>query len=403
MTNIKEIYKKDLCCNCGTCEAVCPVKAITLQIDKRGFYEPRIKSRLCIDCGKCYKICPGKEYIVKGIDFTHPSFYGFTNNSILRRKATSGGLLTELVTYLVKNNLVSKAIVVKTKATSLEPEVIITDNIKEIINSATSKYCPVPVNKVISKIRSSKDTFVIVGLPCHIQGLKNVLKLDKQLQTKIKFTISLFCNHTPSFNATKYILANLNIKDWNKIYYRGMGWPGCLHIISANPIKVPFTQMWSSGFGQYFKPYRCLICNDPFGELADATFGDAWFINAKEDNKGNSIMLVRSKVLLKIINSMKKKKIIRLTKINNRDFKQYLSNMVNLRQTRLPTYLVTARLLGKSIPTGFVWKDTKLQIEAVKFFLRENLKEKLGRLRILWHPLYLFKTRGKGLPVERIE
>ena len=47
--------RKDLCDLCGSCVAVCPVDAITLDE-----YLAEIDRNICIECGKCLIICPAK-------------------------------------------------------------------------------------------------------------------------------------------------------------------------------------------------------------------------------------------------------------------------------------------------------------------------------------------------------
>jgi formate hydrogenlyase subunit 6/NADH:ubiquinone oxidoreductase subunit I len=44
---------KDDCVNCGACENVCPVNAISEVEDKRF-----IDAETCIDCGACADVCP---------------------------------------------------------------------------------------------------------------------------------------------------------------------------------------------------------------------------------------------------------------------------------------------------------------------------------------------------------
>lgn len=43
----------DACVSCGSCEAVCPVSAITAGDDKYV-----IDADTCVDCGACEEVCP---------------------------------------------------------------------------------------------------------------------------------------------------------------------------------------------------------------------------------------------------------------------------------------------------------------------------------------------------------
>ncbi len=50
--------RKEDCCGCSACYAVCPVKAISMQPDEEDFLYPRIDAEKCIRCKSCIKICP---------------------------------------------------------------------------------------------------------------------------------------------------------------------------------------------------------------------------------------------------------------------------------------------------------------------------------------------------------
>ena len=52
---------KASCCGCAACYSVCPVEAITMLADKKGFWYPRIDGELCIRCQRCLSVCAFKK------------------------------------------------------------------------------------------------------------------------------------------------------------------------------------------------------------------------------------------------------------------------------------------------------------------------------------------------------
>lgn len=59
--NIPVLYeRKELCCGCTACYAICPKQAISMQPDEEGFLYPLINEELCVRCGSCLKVCPIK-------------------------------------------------------------------------------------------------------------------------------------------------------------------------------------------------------------------------------------------------------------------------------------------------------------------------------------------------------
>lgn len=59
MKNIPQLFKrKEECCNCSACYAVCPNNAIFIYEDEEGFEYPKIEIEKCISCYLCKKVCP---------------------------------------------------------------------------------------------------------------------------------------------------------------------------------------------------------------------------------------------------------------------------------------------------------------------------------------------------------
>ncbi len=65
--------KKDTCCGCSACVTICPVCAISMCPDEKGFLYPLVNSGKCIRCYKCEQICPFKnfDYPEKPLKYKH--------------------------------------------------------------------------------------------------------------------------------------------------------------------------------------------------------------------------------------------------------------------------------------------------------------------------------------------
>lgn len=52
--------KKEECCGCTACFAICPKEAITMVEDEEGFEYPQNDETKCVRCSKCLTVCPFK-------------------------------------------------------------------------------------------------------------------------------------------------------------------------------------------------------------------------------------------------------------------------------------------------------------------------------------------------------
>lgn len=61
MKQIILFERKEECCGCTACFAVCPQKAIRMQEDEEGFDYPVIDVDKCVQCKMCIRVCPIKK------------------------------------------------------------------------------------------------------------------------------------------------------------------------------------------------------------------------------------------------------------------------------------------------------------------------------------------------------
>lgn len=58
---IPVLYKrKEECCGCTACYAICPKETISMVEDEEGFEYPQIDESKCVRCYQCLKVCPFK-------------------------------------------------------------------------------------------------------------------------------------------------------------------------------------------------------------------------------------------------------------------------------------------------------------------------------------------------------
>ena len=344
--NISHVVDNNLCHGCGACYAVCPNNCITIQLGNQGIYKPVVNDKNCVDCGICLDVCSGysinydqmisKLYGAMPVNrYTgvHDKLYiGASTDEEIFHKGSSGGMITAILLYLLEKKTIDGAIVAQSnRENPILTETVIARTKEEIFQAAGSRYNPTHTNTILRDIIHSKNNekYIYVGLPCQIASLRKMEEKFSILKQKIVLCISLFCGRMSSVYGIEYILNRYKIKKKNikRISFREGNWPGNLLInTSKSSYRIPFFQYYGMYFMRgFFTPYRCLLCNDFHGDLADLACGDAWLDKYKKNKIGKNLMIARTKYASDILLDMHTNKRIKLLKATEEMFLEAFS------------------------------------------------------------------------------
>ena len=316
-----------------------------------GLWVPKILFDKCTSCGICGRVCPGYEVDFESLNVKafgkKPSdwstgeclncYVGHSTDQNLRYNSASGGLASQILIYALEKGLIDGALVTRMNKTNpLESEAFIARSREEIIAASKSKYCPVAANYALKDIIHEKGNFAVVGLPCHIHGVRKAEQLYPELKKKIILHLGLMCSHMVSFNGTEFIVGKLNIdkRCVQEITYRGTGWPGAMTVKSAErSVSIPLVGNWHSYWPVFssflFTPVRCTMCPDQLAELADISLGDAWLPEFRGDKIGTSILITRTQFAERLLSNLQSDGQIELSLVSLEKVK--FSQAVNLR------------------------------------------------------------------------
>ena len=387
-SNVKNVINNELCCGCGTCSSICPVEAITLRLDEdKGIFVPIIDEEKCVSCQICFFACPGHsvDFASLNIDIfgkkpkdiqigNYLSCYlsQATNNDI-RYNGSSGGFATAILIAALECGMIDGALVTRMrKDRPFEPEPFIARTKNEIIEASKSKYCPVPANLALKEIINSKDgeRFAMVGLPCHIHGVRKYANINKKFKEKMVLCIGLICSHNDTFHQTNFLLDKFKIKrsDVIKIDYRGEGWPGKMSIFLKNGrnVSIPYHESIGPHVLWINAMHRCLFCCDLTAELADISCGDPWIPEIMDNEHfGKSIIISRSMIGEEICLFASEKHFLELNNLDIKYIKLSTSN-AEAKKRDLTVRFGIRRLLKKNIPIY----NSKLLNPGVRNYMR---------------------------------
>lgn len=365
---IDRIIKYELCLGCGMCESLL-VNKCEMKLNNKGFYIPVPTQKLTKQEEAIVgEICPGIH-----VETTHNEGVWGSMLSIaeawsaekeIRYKAASGGVVTSLAIYLLEHDLVDAILQVGVEDGSyLFNELKISKKREDVIKNAQSRYAPALVfNRIKQILDSGNDTYAFIGKPCDMAAVKNFIQVYPQYANRFKYFISIFCAGMPSYEATKKTWMQSGRKDEpQKLKYRGDGWPGNFTAVfkDGEKYEISYNESWGKVLNKHL-PFRCKICPDGIGMLADIAVGDSW--NTKDgypdftETDGKCFCMVRTEKGVELMNSAENAGYIEKKYIDVKDIKNQQKYQYERRK------LTGWRLIPVQIMTGFILKFKGLGI-----------------------------------------
>lgn len=430
--NINYTVSNQMCTGCGVCEDICPKHCITIKRIE-GEYRPVIDSKECLGdkCGRCLKVCPGvgtnlirmssetfvdekineDRYIGRYISL----HTGYSMDEDIRYHSASGGMVSQFLIYLLEKRIINGAVVTAfSDEDHITPVSYIARNKADVLNARSSKYCPVSLNKVGNEICNSVGKYVIVGLPCHIQGFRKRARLDHKFSEKVVGYFSIYCSSGRTFNGQDYILKHYDVKknDMSYFTYRDDGCLGYM-IIRQNrkiiegekkkmftirnseyqELKVPYTHYYGPMLRSFFKPHRCLTCIDHYGELADVCFGDIHIAPYNQDKIGVSSWITRTEYWEHLFKKAAEEGYIKMDELSEKILNASQATMLYPKRRKAAAVMAMDKILGRNVPQY----DKPLDGASVKDFVAElvcHAQRFIGKHRSLWWIIELL-NRGK--------
>lgn len=427
MKNILYTINNRLCLGCGICEDVCPKHCISIK-RINGENKPIINNSMCLGdkCSRCLKVCPGIGINLKETSHSlygngqedkyigrYVSLYtGYSLDDNIRYHGASGGLVSQFLIYLLEKKIIDGAVVTGFSETNpLSPISYIARTKEDIVRARSSKYCPVSLNKVGNEIKNSEGKYIIVGLPCHIQGFRKRALIDSKFKEKVLGYFSIYCSSNRTFNAQEFLLKKYGVKKENvtRFAYRDNGCLGDMVIEaerqgqefpsfamdkgsecreSKSKISIPFIHYYGA-LRSFFKPRRCLTCIDHYGELADVCFGDIHIKPYSSDKVGVSSWIVRNPFFDDLFKKAAREGYIKMDELDAYTLNESQKAMLYPKQRRVQVIMNIDKLIGRKI----AFYDKQLERPYLKDYISEIIclcQRFIGKHRCLWRIIDFF-------------
>lgn len=300
--------KREECCGCSACAAICPKECIQMQQDIEGFYYPKLDSQNCIKCQRCLTVCPinQKDNQISKEEKKVWAYAGSNTNLLEQYSSSSGGIF-----ILLANWIIQKGGVVFGAAFNQDFYVkhIGIESKEQIKQLQGSKYVQSYLGDTFLQAKTYLEKgrkVLFSGTPCQIEGLLRFI--GKPYEDLI--TVDLFCTGIPSpkvwADYLEYRKEQAHAKEIEYINFRNKsgGWENFRICFSFdNGIEysnTPKEDSYMRGFlcGAFLQKacYNCKFKSEK--RNSDLTLGDFWGIKKELPEQyspyGVSAILVHS-------------------------------------------------------------------------------------------------------------
>jgi len=323
------VVMEDFCIGCGVCAGVCPSGSLAMEICG-GQYRP-VQCGPCPDrCGLCLRVCPLADCAENGATLAEEVFAeeaGLKQDALLgrylethvgavgdagnRARSASGGAAGLILRGLLQCRRVDAvAAVVPTGEGRPWHAYEILTTPQELGASAGSAYQPVHLENVLKGILAGPERlYAITALPCFAKALRKAQKHLPELRRRVAFVLGLTCGGCPSLAYAQAESMLAGVAEPKQVFYRRKSNTGSsrnLDFVAIDPAGKEH-RLSLQGTGGFLWANRaclykgCWFCDDVFAELADATFMDAWLKEYEADPRGTSLVVMRRRELLELL------------------------------------------------------------------------------------------------------
>lgn len=332
---ISHVVANGACVGCGLCAGLAP-ETLKMELNSRGCYEPVPRTTDPEGIDQLSETCPfasttNEDDIAKSLFGQNPELQhheqigyfvdthvGFVTDPEHRASSTSGGLITWIAEKLLSEGIVDTvACVVPSEHAAPQRlfEYRLVTDLNELKQARKSRYYPVQFSKIIPEIRAFDGRVLFIGLPCFVKAIRLAAQADKTLAAKVTHTVGLFCGHLKSTFFSEYLIRSTGSDETQittvdfrkkiagqKANHYGFEAFGDRTKTGTGSSWIPMRQVFANSWTyNLFMLKACEFCDDIMAETADASVGDAWLPEYVEDDKGISVLVVRSAEIATLI------------------------------------------------------------------------------------------------------
>lgn len=390
---IDAVVARSACSGCGMCTLL--DASVQMRLDAAGYLRPHFEgpSAPVPDAAAIFRrSCPG--VVVRApappLGSERDALLGsalgvwraWAADPEMRRAGSSGGALTALHSWLLESGRAARVTGAAMDAGAPRRTVPVTISTRaEAMAAAGSRYAPVAGLDNDDVLRPGT---AVVGKPCEVAALRQA---TAAADGGAPLLLSFFCAGTPSQSATDALLGKLGVSEQapvDSLRYRGDGWPGrFVASTEGRVVSADYQESWGETLGPTTQ-WRCKVCVDGVGELADVVAADSWETDDRgyptfAEGEGVSALIARTPRGLAIVLEAEAAGVLELAPLSMRELRR-AQPLQTARRRFLRARTLGALLAGRRSPRYPGFRLLPLMLTAPRTALR-TLRGTFRRVR----------------------
>jgi len=315
----EQVVDAGICVGCGACVAVL---GGNMESNAHGVFPVFKNSKLDHKLAKmAYLSCPGAGIHYPSVYRSHygklPDNWllgevvnvrvGHASNKKIRANGASGGVISQALSYLLENNYIDSAIVVKQGIPKPDKaSVFFANSSRDILEAAQSVYTPVSTLDILSKLQPNL-TYAMTCLPEQAAAIRVLQSQGYKPAKQIKYILGPYTGTALELGAIRCLLRSNKVKDSHPIVslqWRAGDWPGYLEIKMESGKVVRSKKVYYNFLIPFFVTQASLQSMDFSNEFSDLSVGDAWSPKYEKVGAGFAVITTRTKQMEKIVEEM---------------------------------------------------------------------------------------------------
>ena len=175
----------------------------------------------------------------------------------------------------------------------------------EVRSGAQSRYGPASPLRHVMDLLDQGLRFAVLAKPCDVAAIRNLGRIDDRVATQVPYLITIFCGGLPTEQTARKVAGYHGVaaEEVSVFRWRGNGWPGPTHVEThdGRTFDLTYDDVWYDERKpwKYDIQFRCKVCPDAIGELADVSCPDSWVMvdgmPIHEEAGGANLFIARTK------------------------------------------------------------------------------------------------------------